>query len=53
MLKSPENKNCYEYLRECTEIYDDVYMMQHFGVKYYRSEIFRHLDALGSWNAEA
>ena len=25
MLKSPENKNCYQYLRECTEIYDDVY----------------------------
>ncbi|MBR3817076.1 MAG: acyl--CoA ligase [Clostridia bacterium] len=49
MLKSPENKNCYEYLRECTEIYDDVYMMQHFGVKYYRSEIFRHMDALAGF----
>ena len=49
MLKSPENKNCYEYLRECTEIYDDVYMMQHFGVKYYRSEIFSHMDALAGF----
>lgn len=49
MLKEPGNKNCYQYLRECTEIYDDVYMMQHFGVKYYRSEIFRHMDALAGY----
>ena len=49
MLKSPENKNCYQYLRECTEIYDDVYMMQHFGVKYYRSEIFRDMDHLAGY----
>ena len=49
MLNSPENKNCYQYLRECTEIYDDVYMMQHFGVKYYRSEIFRDMDALAGY----
>ncbi|MBQ4267361.1 MAG: acyl--CoA ligase [Clostridia bacterium] len=49
MLKSPENKNCYQYLRECTEIYDDVYMMQHFGVKYYRSKIFSDMDALAGY----
>ena len=49
MLNSPENKNCYQYLRECTEIYDDVYMMQHFGVKYYRSKIFADMDALAGF----
>ncbi|MBR2078596.1 MAG: acyl--CoA ligase, partial [Clostridia bacterium] len=49
MLKSPENKNCYQYLRECTEIYDDVYMMQHFGVRYYRSKIFSDMDALAGY----
>ena len=49
MLKSPENKNCYQYLKECTEIYDDVYMMQHFGVKYYRSKIFSDMDALAGY----
>ena len=49
MLNSPENKNCYQYLRECTEIYDDVYMMQHFGVKYYRSKIFSDMDALAGY----
>ena len=49
MLKSPKNKNCYQYLRECTEIYDDVYMMQHFGVKYYRSKIFSDMDALAGY----
>lgn len=49
MLKSPENKNCYEYLRECTEIYEDVYMMQHFGVKYMRSKIFSDMDALAGF----
>ena len=37
MLPAVENCNCYEYLKKCTGIYDDVYMMQHFGVKYYRS----------------
>ena len=49
MLPDPKNMNCYEYLKECTEIYDDVYMMQHFGVKYYRSEIFRHMNALAGY----
>lgn len=49
MLPEPKKLNCYEYLRCCTEIYDDVYMMQHFGVKYYRSEIFRDMDALAGY----
>ena len=49
MLPAPQNTNCYEYLRMCTEIYDDVWMMQHFGVKYKRSEIFRHMDALAGF----
>ncbi len=49
MLPAPKNINCYDYLKECTSIYDDVYMMQHFGVKYRKSEIFRDIDALASY----
>lgn len=49
MLPAPQNINCYDYLKECTSIYDDVYMMQHFGVKYRKSEIFRDIDALASY----
>ena len=49
MLPKPERDNCYEYLKRCTGIYDDVYMMQHFGVKYYRSEIFKDVDALAGY----
>ena len=49
MLKSPENTNCYEYLKNCTSIYGDVYMMQHFGVKYYKSKIYKDMDALASY----
>lgn len=49
MLPKPERDNCYEYLKRCTGIYDDVYMMQHFGVKYYRSEIFKDIDALAGY----
>lgn len=49
MLPKPERDNCYEYLKRCTSIYDDVYMMQHFGVKYYRSEIFKDVDALAGY----
>ena len=49
MLPEPKNYNCYEYLRYCTEIYDDVYMMQHFGVKYMRSEIFKDIEALAAY----
>ncbi|MBR3094507.1 MAG: acyl--CoA ligase, partial [Clostridia bacterium] len=49
MLPLVENCNCYEYLKKCTGIYDDVYMMQHFGVKYRKSEMFRDIDALSSY----
>ena len=49
MLPSADNYNCYEYLKVCTKIYDDVYMMQHFGAKYLRSEIFHDIDALSSY----
>ena len=49
MLPAPENTNCYEYLRMCTEIYDDVWMMQHFGVKYKRSKIFNDIEALAAY----
>ncbi len=49
MLSAPGNTNCYEYLRQCTEIYDDVYMMQHHSVKYMRSEIFRDIENLAAY----
>ncbi len=49
MLPAPQEINCYDYLKECTSIYDDVWMMQHFGVKYRKSEIFRDIEALASY----
>ena len=49
MLPSVQNFNCTEYLKHCTGKYEDVYMMQHFGVKYYRSEIFRDIDAMSAY----
>ena len=49
MLPGVENYNCFEYLKTCTSIYDDVYMMQHFGVKYRKSEMFAHIDALAGY----
>ena len=49
MLPAPKDINCYDYLKECTSIYDDVWMMQHFGVKYRKSEIFKDIDALASY----
>ncbi len=49
MLSAPNNTNCYEYLRQCTEIYEDVYMMQHHSVKYMRSEIFRDIESLAAY----
>lgn len=50
MLPAPEKMNCYEYLEHCTTSrFDDVYMMQHFGVRYYRSEIFAHMKALAGY----
>lgn len=49
MLPSVDNCNCCEYLKKCTGIYGDVYMMQHFDVKYRKSEIFRDIDALSAY----
>ncbi|MBQ1553380.1 MAG: acyl--CoA ligase, partial [Clostridia bacterium] len=49
MLPSVDNCNCYEYLKKCTGIYGDVYMMKHFDVKYRKSEIFRDIDALSAY----
>ncbi len=49
MLPQAENYNCYEFLQVCTGIYPDVYMMQHFGVKYLRSEIFADIDAMAAY----
>ena len=49
MLPSVENFNCAQYLKHCTSIYEDVYMLQHFGVKYYKSEVFRDMDALSAY----
>lgn len=49
MLPDCGNDNCYEYLRRCTSIYGDVYMMEHFGHKYYKSEILRDMDALAAY----
>ena len=49
MLPAPGNDNCYEYLKRCTGIYGDVYMMQHFDVRYRRSEILRDIDSLAAY----
>lgn len=49
MLPAAGENNVFEYLKTCTGIYDDVYMMQHFGVKYMRSEIFADIDALSGY----
>ena len=50
MLPAPNNMNCCEYLEYCTTSrFEDVFMMQHFGVKYYRSEIFRDISCLAAY----
>lgn len=49
MLPAPNNLNCVEYLEYCTSRFDDVYMMQHFGVKYLRSEILRDVNRLAAY----
>ncbi len=49
MLPPVNNYNCTQYLKVCTSIYDDVYMMQHFGVKYYRSEILNDINAMSAY----
>ena len=49
MLPAPNNMNCFEYLEYTTSRFDDVYMMQHFGVKYLRSEIFNDISCLAGY----
>lgn len=49
MLPAPNNLNCFEYLELCTSRFSDVYMMQHFGVKYLRSEMFRDISNLAAY----
>ncbi len=49
MIPAPNNLNCVEYLEYCTSRFDDVYMMQHFGVNYLRSEILRDINRLAAY----
>ncbi len=49
MLPAPNNLNCTEYLEYCTGRFDDVFMMQHFGIKYLRSEILSDIDRLAAY----
>ena len=49
MLPAPNNLNCTEYLEYCTSRYGDVFMMQHFDVKYLRSEILHDINCLAAY----
>lgn len=49
MIPAPNNLNCFEYLEYCTGRFDDVYMMQHYGIKYLRSEILRDVSNLAAY----
>ena len=49
MLPAPNNLNCIEYLEYCTSRFDDVFMMQHFGIKYLRSEILEDINCLAAY----
>ena len=49
MLPAPNDLNCVEYLEYCTSRFDDVYMMQHFGIKYLRSEILDEINRLAAY----
>lgn len=49
MLPQTQNYNCFEYLKICTENYGDYNMLQHFGIKYSRSKIFRDIDNLAAY----
>ena len=49
MLPAPNNLNCYEYLEYCTGRYDDVNMMNHFGIDYRRSKVLRDIDNLAAY----
>ncbi len=49
MIPAPNNLNCIEYLEYCTSRFDDVFMMQHFGIKYLRSEILADINRLAAY----
>lgn len=49
MLPEPKDLNCTEYLEYATSRFDDVNMMQHFGVDYLRSEILRDINNLAAY----
>ncbi len=49
MLPAPNNLNCTEYLEYCTSRFDDVFMMQHYGIKYLRSEILSDINRLAAY----
>ena len=49
MLPAVENESCFAYLKRCTSIYPDVWMMQHFGVRYRKSKMFHDIDALSAY----
>ncbi len=49
MLPAPNNLNCYEYLEYCTGRFEDVNMMNHFGIDYRRSKILRDIDNLAAY----
>lgn len=49
MIPAPNDRNCTEYLEYVTSRFDDVNMMQHFGVNYLRSEILRDIYNLAAY----
>ncbi|MCR5040703.1 MAG: acyl--CoA ligase [Clostridia bacterium] len=49
MLPEVKDYNCCEYLQRCTSIYPDVWMMQHFGVRYRKSRMFADIAALAAY----
>ena len=49
MLPPVENESCCGYLKRCTGIYGDVWMLQHFDVRYLRSSVLRDVDAMSAY----
>ena len=49
MLPPAGENNVCEFLKHSTDRFGDVYMMQHFDVKYRKSEVFRDIDAFAGF----
>lgn len=49
MLPQTHNYNCYEYLEICTSGYGNHFMLQHFGIRYTRKDVFRDIDRLSAY----